>query len=392
MNEKWKALWESHGYGNPTAIQTAIYQPILEQQNVLAIAPTGTGKTVAYTLPILEKVTSKKELQWLILAPSHELVMQIADVVRSWLTDKEITVTPLIGGANIKRQIEKLKKKPQIIVASPGRAKELIQQKKIKMHEVHTITLDECDELLSKDHFDTTLSIVQSAKRDRQLVLVSATHLETADRFFAQLSEKPLLFEEKAKPEARAQVKHQFMEVENREKPILLRRISHVAGMRGLVFVRDKARMDILLEKLAYDGVKAAGIHREIPKEMRQKVLQAFKDGTLTYLIVTDIAARGLDIPDLPYVIHYDLASNEKEYIHRSGRTGRMEKSGTVISFVNAREIRILKQYLKEQHLTGEKVRFYQGALTAETAEKKPVSKKPHQSHRSGGKRKKREK
>ncbi|MBC8921894.1 C-terminal helicase domain-containing protein, partial [Escherichia coli] len=146
-----------------------------------------------------------------------------------------------------------------------------------------------------------------------------------------------------AKPEELTNVEHLYMDVESRDKATLLRRISHIKDMRGLVFVKDKPRMEILLEKLHYDKVKAAGIHGEIRKEKRKKYLDDFKKGTLTYLIVTDVAARGLDIEDLPYVIHYDLAASEKEYTHRSGRTGRMGKSRTVITFANPREIRTLK-------------------------------------------------
>ncbi|EKB1593148.1 DEAD/DEAH box helicase, partial [Listeria monocytogenes] len=324
----------------------------------------------------LEKIEAIPKTQWLVLAPSHELVMQITEVIRSWLPSDELTVISLIGGANVKRQIEKLKKKPQIIVASPGRALELIKQKKIKMHEIKTITLDECDQLLRQENFKSTLEIVESAVRDRQLTLVSATKLENPDMFFAQTENTPVMLEVTAKPEELTNVEHLYMDVESRDKATLLRRISHIKDMRGLVFVKDKPRMEILLEKLHYDKVKAAGIHGEIRKEKRKKYLDDFKKGTLTYLIVTDVAARGLDIEDLPYVIHYDLAASEKEYTHRSGRTGRMGKSGTVITFANPREIRTLKQYLTIHNLKGKQVRFYQGKLLDGAVPENKIAKK----------------
>ncbi|WP_077915831.1 helicase-related protein, partial [Listeria monocytogenes] len=221
-----------------------------------------------------------------------------------------------------------------------------------------------------------TLEIVESAVRDRQLTLVSATKLENPDMFFAQTENTPVMLEVTAKPEELTNVEHLYMDVESRDKATLLRRISHIKDMRGLVFVKDKPRMEILLEKLHYDKVKAAGIHGEIRKEKRKKYLDDFKKGTLTYLIVTDVAARGLDIEDLPYVIHYDLAASEKEYTHRSGRTGRMGKSGTVITFANPREIRTLKQYLTIHNLKGKQVRFYQGKLLDGAVPENKIAKK----------------
>ncbi|MBC2251059.1 DEAD/DEAH box helicase [Listeria sp. FSL L7-0123] len=372
----WAEKWKEHGYETPTEIQSAMYQPIKDGADVLAVSPTGTGKTVAYALPTLEKIEAIPKTQWLVLAPSHELVMQITEVIRSWLPSDELTVISLIGGANVKRQIEKLKKKPQIIVASPGRALELIKQKKIKMHEIKTITLDECDQLLRQENFKSTLEIVESAVRDRQLTLVSATKLENPEAFFAQTENTPVMLEVTAKPEELTNVEHLYMDVESRDKATLLRRISHIKDMRGLVFVKDKPRMEILLEKLHYDKVKAAGIHGEIRKEKRKKYLDDFKKGTLTYLIVTDVAARGLDIEDLPYVIHYDLAASEKEYTHRSGRTGRMGRSGTVITFANPREIRTLKQYLTIHNIKGKQVRFYQGKLLDGAVPENKIAKK----------------
>ncbi|EIA20806.1 DEAD/DEAH box helicase [Listeria fleischmannii] len=371
MQKIWQEKWLEQKYGELTEIQQAIYEPLQNGEDIMAISPTGTGKTVAYTLPILEKIEAKPHTQWLVLAPSHELVMQISDTIKTWIIDDGIKVLPIIGGANVKRQIEKLKKKPQIIVASPGRALELIKQKKIKMHEVKTITLDEADQLLLAENFKSTVEILASSMRDSQLVLVSATKLDDTEPFFRQTEKKPQVIEVTPKTRATENVEHLYMEVENRDKATLIRRLEHVSGMRALVFVRDKPRMDILLEKLAYDGVKAAGIHGDIRRDVRKKTLQDFKKGQLNFLIVTDVAARGLDIQDLPYVIHYDLAKTEKEYVHRSGRTGRMGKKGTVISFVNERETRTLKQYLKEMNQSGELVRFYKGKLMSGAAPKK---------------------
>ncbi|KMT63048.1 DEAD/DEAH box helicase [Listeria sp. SHR_NRA_18] len=361
--EIWAEQWKAHNYEEMTEIQQQLYTPIKEGKDVIAVSPTGTGKTVAYSLPAIEKLEVKPHTQWLILAPSHELVMQIADVVRSWLP-AGLKVIGIIGSANIKRQIDNLKKKPQVIVGSPGRVLELIKQKKIKMHEVKMITLDECDQLLIRENVPTVLEIVNSAMRDRQLVMASATKLDDPMMFYRNSEIEPVMIEAKAE-ESNANVNHLYMDVEQpRDKAILLRRISNVEGMHALVFVKDKVRMDIILEKLQYDGVAAAGIHGEVDKEKRKKYLAAFKKAELTYLVVTDVAARGLDIPDLPFVIHCDVAMDAKQYTHRSGRTGRMGKEGTVLSFANEREARTLRQYLKELNKDPIKVRYYEGVLT----------------------------
>lgn len=373
LNERWEKKWEAHGYNAPTDIQKALYEPIKTGANIIANSATGTGKTVGYTLPMLEKIIPEAKMQWLVLAPSHELVMQICEVIRSWISSTEaITVLPLIGGANVKRQIEKLKKKPQIVVATPGRALELIKQKKLKMHEVETITLDESDQLLRQENFATTLEIINSAKRDRQLILVSATKLEEAERFFAQIENEIIYIDIETSSKSTEKIEHQYMEVELREKASLLKRLSFVPDMHALVFVKDKPRMDILLEKLHYDGVKAAGIHSDINREVRKKVLQQFKKRTITFLIVTNVAARGLDIPDLEYVIQYDMPLNLREYTHRSGRTGRMGKSGKVITFASPREIRTLKQYYRDLKVKGQFVNYYQGNIQKQT--KKPTN------------------
>lgn len=364
--EHWQQAFTANGFEEPTEIQTELYGVLKAGSDALAISPTGTGKTVAYTLPILEKIEAKPELQWLVLAPSHELVMQIADAIRLFIEpEKKISVMPIIGGANLKRQLEKLKKKPQIIVASPGRLLELIDRKKVKMHSVQVVTLDEADQLLSKENSRMTMDIVRHAKRDVQLVLASATRPLDPDAFFRQFEREPVEIEVSPAKRATENVTHLYMEVENREKASLIRRITQVDGMQALVFVRDKPRMDILLEKLKFDGVTAAGIHGDLRKETRQKVLREFKAGKLQYLIVTDIAARGLDIPDLPYVIQYDIAESAREYTHRAGRTGRMGKPGTVLSFVNQRELRSLKQFLKELGKSALPVRFFGGKLVS---------------------------
>ncbi|EUJ29162.1 hypothetical protein MFLO_11265 [Listeria floridensis FSL S10-1187] len=271
LMERWQEAFLEHGYAEPTEIQTALYEPLVNGADVLAISPTGTGKTVAYTLPLLEKIEAKPALQWLVLAPSHELVMQIADAIRSWVSNSGISVAAIIGGANVKRQIERLKKKPQIIVGSPGRVFELIEQKKIKMHELKVITLDEADQLLLPENSKKTIEIVGRAQRDVELVLVSATRPAEPQAFFGQFERTPLEMEVKPEHRATENIEHLYMDVENRDKATLIRRLSQIDEMRALVFVRDKPRMDILLDKLAYDGVKAAGIHSDIRKDTRQK-------------------------------------------------------------------------------------------------------------------------
>ncbi|MDL5613674.1 DEAD/DEAH box helicase [Bacillus halotolerans] len=344
-----KENWNASGFEKPTPVQEQAAQLIMEGKDVIAESPTGTGKTLAYALPVLERIKpDQKHPQAVILAPSRELVMQIFQVIQDWKMGSELRAVSLIGGANVKKQVEKLKKNhPHIIVGTPGRVFELIQAKKLKMHEVKTIVLDETDQLVLPEHRETIKQIIKTTLRDRQLLCFSATlKKETEDVLRDMTKEPKVLKVERSKAEA-GKVKHQYIICDQRDKVKLLQKLSRLHGMQALVFVRDIGNLSVYAEKLAYHHVDLGILHSEAKKMERAKIIKAFEQGEFPLLLATDIAARGLDIENLPYVIHADIP-DEDSYVHRSGRTGRAGKEGNVLSLVTRMEESKLKKMAKK--------------------------------------------
>lgn len=363
INPAFQKIWENSGFGQPTAIQAEAIPMILQKKDIIAQSPTGTGKTVAYLLPVLEQIEAGKNgLQAVILAPSRELVVQIYQEVQKWTEGTGIKGASLVGGANIKRQLDKLKERPQIVVGTPGRILELIKLKKLKMHEVKTIVLDEGDQLLVQEHLDTVRTIVKSTLNDRQLLLFSATPLKDVDQIIAMIGREPEQVKiDRNEVETASAVHHYYLLCEPREKAKLLQKIAAMKGMKALVFVRDVGSMTVLAEKLNFEGVSLEVLHSELRKNDREKAMKALRNGDVNILLATDVAARGLDIEGLTHVIHYDFPADMEQYIHRSGRTGRMGAAGTVVSFVSPRDERELKKYGRQLDLKVEPRKIFKG-------------------------------
>lgn len=349
LKNSLQTIWEKSGFTEATAIQKQVFEPIVAGKDIVAQSPTGTGKTVAYLLPLLQNIdVQAKQVQVVILAPSQELVMQIFAEVQKWSTGMGMKSASLVGGANIKRQVEKLKGKPQLVVGTPGRILELIKMKKLKMHEVKAIVIDECDQLLVPEHMKSIETIVKSTLNERQLLLFSATKL-TDKSGVEQLIDRELETIEVEKADIDSgHVQHIYLQVEERDRAKLLKKISAMQGMKALVFLRDIGNMAVLAEKLAYEQVPVAVLHSDLNKLERERAITALKNGDIVLLLATDLAARGLHIDELDYVVHYDFPKTVEQYTHRSGRTGRMGNSGTVVSFVSPREEREIKKYGRE--------------------------------------------
>lgn len=355
--------FEAAGFGQPTAIQEKTAEWITKKRDVIAESPTGTGKTLAYVLPLLNKIdVNIKHPQVLILAPSRELVMQIFDVVQEFKQGSNIKAVSLIGGANIKKQQEKLKKHPNIVVATPGRVQELIKIKKLKMHEVKTIVLDEADQLLVPEHMKTIQAIIKSTLKERQILCFSATLKEETIQLIKEMTSEPEVLKIGRSQEEAQKVGHYYLLCDQRDKVKLLQKLSRLGDMHALVFVRDITNLSIYAEKLAYHHVDLGVLHSEAKKAERAVILKSFEQREFPLLLATDIAARGIDIDDLPYVIHADLP-NEEGYIHRSGRTGRAGKEGAVISLVTHQEHAMLKKMAKKLNISLEEIVYKQGQL-----------------------------
>ncbi|MBT2693955.1 DEAD/DEAH box helicase [Bacillus sp. ISL-55] len=358
--------WEKAGFETMTSVQMTAIPLIIEGKDVVGESPTGTGKTLAYLLPVLNKIDANMQnTQAVILASSQELVMQILSEIQKWGEGSGIKSASLIGGANLKRQIDKLKKSPHIIVGTPGRTNELIKQKKLKMHKVHTVVLDEGDQLLTPEHNETVKSIVKSTLADqRQLLLFSATLPETVEKSIKRLAKDPEMINVK-KDETidAAKVEHIYFVSEQRDKIKVLEKIARMDKTKSLVFIKDIANLTIAAEKLKFKDIHVGQLHSDLDKQDRQRYLNKFRDGNNEMLLVTEVAARGLDIKGVTHVVHYDFPREQDQYVHRSGRTGRFGAEGTVISIVNEREERDLKRFCNALNITPVQKEFYGGKI-----------------------------
>lgn len=378
FNPNTQTIWKQSGFTHPTDVQEAVLNAVLDREDIIAKSPTGTGKTLAYLLPLIEKIDEENSsIQTVILAPSRELVMQIYQEVQKWTNGTNIRTASFVGGANIKRQLEKLKTRPQIVVGSPGRILELIKLKKLKMHEVQSIVLDEGDQLLNEEHLNTVRTIVKSTMNDRQLLLFSATSIKEADQIKAMTGRAPkFITVEQIQSQTVDRTDHLYLLCEPRDRAKLLQKIAAMKKVKALVFVRDRGNMNVLYEKLKYEKVPVGLLHSDLNKREREQALTSLRKGEITLLLATDIAARGLDIEGLTHVIHYDFPIDLDQYIHRSGRTGRMGKTGTVVSFVTPRQERELKKFAKKLKLPIQLRRIYKGNFVETTQHKKKGKKK----------------
>lgn len=358
-------VWEKEQFSILTQVQAAAIPYILDGKDVIAESPTGTGKTLAYLLPVLNKINPEnKNIQTVILASSQELVMQIFQEVQKWSEGSGIRSASFIGGANVKRQLEKLKKNPQIIAGTPGRLLELIKQKKIKMHEVKTVVLDEGDQLLTHEHLSTVQSIVRSTLADRQVALFSATLPPYVEKEAKELMVDAEVIKVKKDETIQAgNVEHIYFIAEQREKLKLLEKVSRLPDVKALVFIRDIGNLTVASEKLAFSGIDTAILHSDLNKDKRKNALKDFRTGKVNMLLATDVAARGLDIKGVSHVVHLDFPKDLEQYVHRSGRTGRFGADGTVISLVNEREERELKKYCRELKVEAERRVFFKGDI-----------------------------
>ncbi|MFJ8237579.1 DEAD/DEAH box helicase [Ureibacillus sp. NPDC094379] len=347
LNETLQSKWN---FERTMKIQDEMIPAMLEGKDIVAESPTGSGKTLAYVLPILNKVDgSKKQTQALIVAPSQELAMQIVEVIREWIVGTDITVQQLIGGANSARQIEKLKKKPTIVVGTPGRLNELARSNKLKLKEIELVVLDECDQLLSREYRVVIKSFIEGAAYGRQVVVVSATITDEIKLVASRMMFEPVHIE--IKPEDMVQVGkvvHSFIKVDERDKTDMLRRLASIEGVRGLAFVNNIDQVLMKETKLKYKDAKVVTLHSDMKKEERKKSLDDFRKGEARILIATDIAARGLDIEGLTHVIHVDAPHTIEQYTHRSGRTGRAGADGEVLTLLSYKDEKTYKKLLRE--------------------------------------------
>ncbi|MFD3157112.1 DEAD/DEAH box helicase [Haloimpatiens sp. FM7330] len=358
---------EKENITKPTDIQIKTIPLALQNKDIIGQSETGSGKTLAYLLPIFEKIdSSKREMQAIVLAPTHELAMQINEEIKI-LSDNSkvpITSTTIIGEVNVKRQIEKLKEKPHIIVGSSGRILELIKKKKIKAHTIKTIVIDEGDRLLNPNNINNVKAIIKTTMRDRQLMAFSATINEKTINIAKDLMKEPEVIKIKQKKEVNSNINHLYLVGEQRDKIQILRKlVAALKPKKALVFINKSQEIEVTTAKLQYHHIKAYGIYGNASKEERKKALEGIRSGKFELLVASDIAARGLDIKGVTHIFNLDLPSDSKDYLHRVGRTGRAGKLGTAISIVTKKEISLIKRYEKDFNIEILPKKLYKGSL-----------------------------
>lgn len=366
-----QTAWNKSGFTSLTDIQERAIPDQIDNKDMIIESPTGTGKTLAYALPALSKLSAEiKNAQVLFLAPTRELAMQIYDVCQKFTENSGLSGASLIGGANMQRQLDKLKKKPQYIVGTPGRVKELIQNKKLKVHDVKTIVIDEADHIIEAGFNGDVEQVIGATLKDRQLVFVSATINKKTEDWSRKLAVDPVVV--KVQKEAvESQVTHTFMVSEYRDKVDNLRKlIRHTPDIKAMVFINSSMKMDEFASKLEYKKIKLGVLAGNSTKQERQKVLNDFKNGKIPVLLTTDVATRGLDIPDVTHVVHFELPEDVKQYVHRSGRTGRMGKEGTVVSLVTKAELSSVKKWTAKMNVTLQKQHLEKGQVVIEEKNK----------------------
>jgi ATP-dependent RNA helicase DeaD len=330
---------------DPTAIQVEAIPPLLEGKDVLAQSQTGSGKTLAFLLPLVQRIhTDREELQLLILSPTRELTMQTAKEVDSIIEGRPISSVALVGGTDIQRQIQRLKKGPQIIVGTPGRVLDLIQRKKVNAHTIKALVIDEADQMLDMGFMKEIERIISSTKRDRQLCLFSATLPVPIIQLAETMMKQPVKIHIRPEEKMAKEIEHVYFLTKDRDKEEL---ICHLARLYnpylGVIFTNTKDRAQILSMIMARRGFSVDTIHGDLPQRSRKHVMAKFREGKIQFLVATDLAARGLDIEGVTHVFNYELPRDKEQYIHRVGRTGRAGESGLAISVVSPAELHKLK-------------------------------------------------
>ena len=338
------------GYEEPTPVQRETIPMMLSGRDLLAQAATGTGKTAAFALPMLQRIAESnpgRRTAGLVLVPTRELAMQVAEAIHKYARGGRLSVVPLFGGASMLQQIRSLERGASVVVATPGRALDHIRRKTLQLDKLLVLILDEADEMLDMGFAEDLDAILEATPKDRQTALFSATiparimsiaqrHLQNAARITIA-GEKPAAGK-------LPRVRQVAYIVARGHKPAALERVLEIENpASALVFCRTRLEVDTLVEMLNAHGHGAEALHGGMEQRLRDRVMSRFRDGTSDLLVATDVAARGLDIQRLSHVINYDVPADSDSYLHRIGRTGRAGREGTAITLVEPREHRLLR-------------------------------------------------
>ncbi len=330
------------GFEAPMPVQEKVIPVLLNgDHDLVALAQTGTGKTAAFGLPVIQRIdTSRRVPQALILSPTRELCLQIAgDLADFSKYIPDIELLPVYGGSSIESQIRSLKRGVQIIIATPGRLIDLINRGVVKLEDVHTVVLDEADEMLNMGFVDSINDILSHVPEDRKMLMFSATMPSDAAKIAKRYMHDPEEIVIGTRNEGAENVRHIYYMVNARDKYLALKRVAdYNPNIYAIVFCRTRRDTQEVADKLIADGYNADALHGDLSQQQRDIVMKKFRDGVISMLVATDVAARGLDVDDLTHVINYGLPDDTAVYTHRSGRTGRAGKTGVSVAIVHSRE------------------------------------------------------
>lgn len=345
LSDKVLQAINKKGFEEPTAIQIKTIPVMLkDDKNIIAQAQTGTGKTAAFGLPLIELIdTNLKAVQALILVPTRELAIQVSEEINSLKGQKDLRIVPIYGGQSIDQQLRRLKKGIHIVVGTPGRVIDHLNRKTLKIGEIEHLILDEADEMLNMGFIDDMEEIMEHTNPDKRTLLFSATMPNKIKELAHKYMDGYELLTVKKKQLTTNLTEQIYFEVKASEKfDALCRIIDYEDDFYGLIFCRTKSDVDVVVNHLIDRGYDAEAIHGDISQSQRERTLDKFKKQTVNILIATDVAARGIDVINLTHVINYSLPQDPESYVHRIGRTGRAGNEGTAITFITPSEYKKL--------------------------------------------------
>ncbi|QTD39582.1 DEAD/DEAH box helicase [Sporosarcina sp. Te-1] len=345
ISESTQKSLQRMGFEEATPIQEGTITFGMEGRDVIGQAQTGTGKTAAFGIPIIEKIDmNDPSVQALIIAPTRELAIQVSEEIYKVGYGKRARVLTVYGGQEIGRQIRALRNNPQIVVGTPGRILDHINRRTLKLNKVQTLVLDEADEMLNMGFIEDINTILENVPAERQTLLFSATMPGPIRKIAETFMKDPEIVKIKSKEMTVENIEQFFVKSQESEKFDILTRLLNVHQPElAIVFGRTKRRVDELSHALSIRGYLAEGIHGDLTQAKRMSVLRQFKDNKIDVLVATDVAARGLDISGVTHVYNFDIPQDPESYVHRIGRTGRAGKSGVAVTFVTPREMSYLR-------------------------------------------------
>ena len=336
------------GFEEASPIQREAIPPLLEGLDVIGQAQTGTGKTAAFGIPMLELITSERTVQGLVLCPTRELCIQVADEISNLGKYKNIRVLPVYGGASIDRQIKAIKSGSQIIIGTPGRVMDHLRRKTLRLDNLKIAVLDEADEMFAMGFREDMKTIFDQTNEDRQTCFFSATMGKEITSFSKVYQTEPLEIKIKHKELTVENIAQHYIELnESMKTEILTRLVDLYNPELTIVFANTKRKVDKLVSDLSTRGFNADGLHGDLRQNQRDNVMKRFRDGAIDILVATDVAARGIDVGNVDLVINFDLPQDEEYYVHRIGRTARAGRTGRAISFVTGSDINKLRDIIK---------------------------------------------